>query len=140
MRRSALGAGIAVAAIALGCQAKPCDPVPASETAKSLGIVLDGGRLCKEEREVADIEYPEAKSGEGLATLYTTTLGKAGWTSETPAEGTLLLTRGDDTLFIVTLTRSKQSNIPSAIVRYCQDAGCREQLTALAVAMKKRSR
>jgi hypothetical protein len=124
----------------LGCRGKACDSVPPSETATSLGIVLDGGHLCEEDRNVASIDYPKADGGKALASLYKSTLGKAGWKVEVEAGMTLLLTRADDTLFIITTDKTKQRGLPWAAVRYCRDSGCRRELTALANAMKERAK
>lgn len=118
-----------------GC-AKPCDPIPESETVKRLGIVLEGGRVCKEDKSVATIDYPSAKAEE-LTAKYTTKLGADGWKAESPSEGTILATKADDTLFIVTGKKSKDRRVPFAIVRYCEDEYCRKQLTELAAAMSK---
>jgi len=123
-----------------GCRGKACDTVSPSETAKSLGIVLEGGHLCEEDRNVASIDYPKADGGKALVSLYKSTLGKAGWKAEVEAGATLLLTRADDTLFIITTDRTKQRGLPWAAVRYCRDTGCRQELTALANAMKERSK
>jgi len=141
-KRSILWASVVgLAALSpLGCRGKACDAVPPSETAKSLGVVLDGGQLCEEDRNVASIDYPKADGGKAVASLYKSTLGKAGWKVELEAGMTLLLTRGDDTLFIVTTDRTKQRGLPWAAVRYCQDTGCRRELTALANAMKERTK
>lgn len=119
----------------VGC-AKPCDPIPESETVKRLGIVLEGGRVCKEDKSVATIDYPSAKPDE-LTSKYTTKLGADGWKAESPSEGTILATKAEDTLFIVTGKKSKDRRVPFAIVRYCEDSYCRKQLTELAAAMGK---
>ena len=126
---------VALATLVAGC-AKPCEPVPESDTVKQLGFVLPGGRVCKDEKSVATVDYPDAKA-EALEGLHKDVLGKAGWSVENPSEGTLLAKRAGDTLFIVTGKKSKDRRVPFAVVRYCQDDGCREQLTALATAMKK---
>ena len=118
-----------------GC-AKPCEPIPESDTVKRLGIVLEGGRVCKEEKSVATIDYPGAKEAE-LTSKYTAKLGADGWKAETPSPGTILATKADDTLFIITGKKSKDRRVPFAIVRYCEDEYCRKQLTELAAAMEK---
>ena len=141
-KRAAIWSGVIGLAALLpsGCRGKACDTVPASETAKSLGVVLDGGHLCEEDRDVASIDYPKADGGKAVASAYKTALGKAGWKMDVEAGMTLLMTRGDDTLFIVTTDRTKQRGLPWAAVRYCRNSGCRQELTALANAMKERTK
>lgn len=121
--------------LATGCGGKPCAPVPQSDTVKSLGIVLDGGSLCKDEKSVATVEYPKDQA-EKISALHKDSLTKAGWKVEVPSEGALLATRAADTLFIVTGKQSQESNFPFAVVRYCQNEGCRKSLTDVANAMK----
>src|SRR5262245_38374855 len=84
-----------------GCGGKPCDPVPASATAKSLGIILKGGVLCKEDRNVATVDYPNVP-GEEIGKVHKDALGKAGWKVDAADDGVFLATRAKDTLFIVT--------------------------------------
>jgi len=118
-----------------GC-AKPCDPIPESATVKRMGVVLEGGRVCKDEKSVASIDYPKMKADE-LSSTYQTTLSNAGWTVKAPSEGTLYAEKADDTLFIVTGKKSKERRVPFAVVRYCEDSYCRESLSKLADAMGK---
>jgi hypothetical protein len=124
--------------LVVGCGGKPCAPIPESATVKSLGIVLDGGSLCKDEKNVVNVEYPKEQA-ETISTLHKDALGKAGWKVESPSDGVLLATRASNTLFIVTGKQSQSSSFPFAIVRYCQDETCRKSLSDLANAMKKQS-
>jgi hypothetical protein len=124
-------------ALLVGCGGKPCDPIPASATAKALGFILDGGVLCKEDKSVATVDYPKADA-DALVDLHKGALGKGGWKVEVPSEGVLYSTRAKDTLFIVTGKKSKDRGVPFAVVRYCRDEGCRKDLSALADAMKKK--
>lgn len=144
MTRSSLGPSILGGAIiglatlpALGCS-KPCEPVTPSDTARRMGIVLEGARLCSEDRSVAALDYPDARGGEAVAAAYKTRLPVGGWKLETEAGGTMLFTREGDTLFIVTTDRTRERGVPYAAVRYCEDSDCRAELTALATAMKAR--
>lgn len=123
-------------AVLAGCGGKPCDPIPASATAKSLGFVLEGGVLCKEDKSVATVDYPKVE-GDAIGKLHKDALGKAGWKVESPEDGVYLATRTKDTLFIVTGKSSKDRNVPFAVVRYCQNESCRSELTKLSDAMKK---
>lgn len=136
-RRSTWLGGIllAVSALVSGC-AKPCDPIPQSATVKSLGFVLEGGRVCKDEKSVASVDYPDADA-DALVKQHKDVLTKAGWTVETPSDGVLYTTKAKNTLFIVTGKKSSDRRVPFAIVRYCQDDYCRKDLRALADAMKK---
>jgi len=118
-----------------GC-AKPCDPIQESETVKRMGIVMNGGRVCKDQKSVASIDYPKIK-GEELASTYQTTLTSAGWNVRAPSEGTLYAEKAEDTLFIVTGKKSKERRVPFAVVRYCENSYCRETLSKLADAMGK---
>jgi hypothetical protein len=124
-----------LSALSAACGSKPCATVAPSESAKKLGIVLDGGRLCKEDGDSAIIQYPES-TAEALPAQYTGTLGKAAWKVDVDAGTTLLMTRDAETLFIVTV-KDKDSGLATAVVRHCADAGCREYLAGLAGAMKK---
>jgi hypothetical protein len=120
----------------VGCGGKPCAPIPESATVKSLGIVLGGGSLCKDEKNVVNVQYPKEQA-ETLSALHKDSLSKAGWTVESPSEGVLYATRDSNTLFIVTGKKSQDSNLPFAVVRYCQNEACRKNLSELANAMKK---
>jgi hypothetical protein len=126
---------LSLAALA-GC-AKPCDPLPLSATVKSLGFVLDGGRVCKDEKSVATVDYPDANA-DALVKLHQDALTKAGWAVEVPSEGILYTTKAKSTLFIVTGKKSSDRRVPFAVVRYCLDEGCRKDLRELATAMKKK--
>jgi hypothetical protein len=128
----------ALALLAVGCGPKPCSPVPASENVKRLGIVLDGGSLCKDEGNAVIVEYAAAGTDAAVLDMYSSGLGKAGWKTQVSGGGTALLTRDADTLFVATVV-SKDSGLPTAVVRHCADPSCREQLTALAENMKKMS-
>ena len=131
---------VLVAAACLGGCAKPCHGITPSNDAKRLGIVLDGGRLCKEGRSVADIDYPDT-SASALSGKYKSTLDKAGWKADaTSSGGVIFATRASDTLFIVTGKKSKQRHVPFAVVRYCTQDSCRQMLSALFGAMKKQSK
>jgi hypothetical protein len=122
--------------LVMGCGGKPCAPIPESATVKSLGILLGGGSLCKDEKNVATVEYPKEQA-ETISALHKDSLSKAGWTVEVPSEGVLLATRASNTLFIVTGKQSQDSKFPFAVVRYCQNEACRKSLSDLANAMKK---
>jgi hypothetical protein len=132
--KSCLVLVLALGGLAFGC-AKPCDPISESPTAKRLGIVLDGGRVCKEDKSVATIDYPKTKA-DALTGMYKDKMSAAGWTVEIPADKILFMTHESDTLFIVTGT-SKDRRVPFAVVRYCEDEYCRKTLSELANAMKK---
>ena len=126
-----------VAASALGGCRKPCDGITPSADAKRMGFVLDGGRVCKEGKQVADVDYPDDSAG-ALPGKYKGALDKAGWKTDTTSHGDVILaTRADDTLFIVTGKKSKQRRVPFAVVRYCSADYCRKSLTRLFTAMKK---
>jgi hypothetical protein len=120
---------------ASGCE-KPCDGIPQSQTVKDLGFVFEGGRVCKDEKDVASVDYPGV-DGEKLDDSHKEKLEKAGWKVEMPSDGTLLATKDKNTLFIVTGAKSSERGVPFAVVRYCQDEGCRKSLSELAAAMKK---
>jgi hypothetical protein len=140
-RAATLAGGLAVllAATVSGCGRKACEPIPQSAAVKSLGFVLEGGQLCEDKDGGAIIDYPGA-SGDTLGDLHKNALVKAGWKVESAAQETMLLSRGDDMLFVVTGKSSKQRGLPFAVVRYCHDEGCRLQLIALAEALKKTGR
>lgn len=103
---------------------------------KRLGFVLEGGRVCKDERSVATVDYPEADAA-ALTKKHEESLSGAGWKVETPSEGIVYATKDSDTLFIVTGKKSEDRKVPFAVVRYCENEGCRSQLSELAQAMKK---
>lgn len=95
--------------------------------------------MCKDERSVADIDYPSATAS-ALPGKYKSALDKAGWNSSTASHGNILFaTRAGDTLFIVTGKKSKERRVPFAIVRYCTRDSCRQSLDALFKAMKKQA-
>jgi hypothetical protein len=123
-------------ALVTGCGKKQCESVPESAAMKSLGIVLPGGSLCKDEKGVADIEYPKDKA-ETMDAMHTEALGKAGWQVESVSKGAILATRAADTLFILTWKETKDSPFPMAIVSYCQTAACSKHITGIARAMQK---
>lgn len=130
--------GVTVTALALlSACGKPCDPIPEGKDVKDLNLVLQGGRLCKDEKDVATVDYPQAKEA-NVGTMYTDAFSKAGWKTESPSDKTYFFTKGDDALFIVTGT-SKDRRVPFAIVRYCHDRGpsCQRSLSELAKAMEK---
>ncbi len=137
--RPALVLGGLAAAIggATGC-AKPCDGIAASEDAKRLGIVLDGGRVCSEDKSVASIDYPDAK-GDALGQTYKAALEKSGYTAELVDSTKMVVyaTKGGDVVFAVTAPKSKERGVPFAVVRYCTQDYCRASLKELADAMKK---
>lgn len=120
---------------ATGC-AKPCDPIAESPTAKRLGVVLEGGRVCKEDSLVVTLEYPEKKREE-LAPAYASELGKSGWNAELLSPATVLATRGGDTVLIVTGKDDKTRRVPFAVVRYCTDPRCRVMLEELAAELRR---
>src|SRR5689334_11591446 len=100
-KRLFAGGAFGFLAILPGRGGKPCDPIPESATVKSLGFVLEGGLVCKDEKSVATVDYPKAEADK-LTDQHKDVLGKAGWKVENPSEGTLLATRDKATLFIVT--------------------------------------
>lgn len=122
--------------LVVGCGGKPCDPIPPSAAAKSLGFIFAGGSLCKEDRMVATVEYPKDQA-DTIGALYKTSLTKAGWKLDSPSEGVFLATRANSTLFVMTAKSSQQSDFPFAMVRYCQDESCRTSLTKMSNAMKE---
>jgi hypothetical protein len=123
-------------ALVTGCGKKQCEAIPESPALKSLGIVLPGGSLCKDDRGVADIEYPKDQA-ETLPEIHTAALGKAGWTVDPIADRAILATRGGDTVFVMTFKETQESPFPMAIVRYCQTAACGKDISGVANAMKK---
>jgi hypothetical protein len=135
--RTWLVLGALTSTFAAGCS-KPCDDIGASADAKRLGIVLDGGRVCKEDKSVASIDYPDAK-GDSLGETYKSALEKAGYTAELvdSSKKVVYATKGGDTVFAVTAEKSKERGVPFAVVRYCTEAYCRSSLKELADAMKK---
>lgn len=132
--------GVAAMAIVLGLSvvgcAKPCDPIEASETAKRMGVVLAGGRMCKESRGVATIHYPgiEAQALEGK---YQGDLTRAGWQAKVASPGVVYATKGEDTVFVVTGKNGRVRGVPFAVVNLCEAPGCREHLSGMADAMGK---
>ncbi len=126
-------AAVLAGALVAGCS-KPCDGITPSAEAKRLGVVLDGGKLCKEENEAVTIDYPDMSDVQGG---YKSALEKAGWTVETPSEGVVYATKDKDTLFVVGAKKSKERGVPFAVIRYCSEDFCRKTLRELADAMKK---
>jgi hypothetical protein len=121
---------------AVGC-GKPCQPIPQSETVKRLGIVLDGGSLCKDEAEAATIDYAKVKGG-ALQGNYQEALTKGGWKTERATDYMLLATKDKDLLLVTTAGRSKDRGVPFAIVKYCVgDAICSKSMRDLFEASKK---
>jgi hypothetical protein len=134
--RGALTAiALGLVAASAGCE-KPCEPISESKVVKELGVVMEGGRVCKDEASVASVDYPGV-DGDKLDDTYKEKLEKGGWKVEMPSDGTLLATKDANTLFIVTGAKSKERGVPFAVVRYCQDEVCRKSLSELAAAMKK---
>lgn len=136
-RRLALALALATTGLVVSACGKPCEPIPEGKDVKDLHLVLQGGRLCKDEKDVATIDYPEVKEAK-LGELYTDAFSKAGWKTDSPSDKTYFFTKGDDALFIVTGT-SKDRRVPFAIVRYCHERspGCQKSLSDLAKAMEK---
>lgn len=125
-------------ALLTGCAKKQCEAIPESAALKSLGIVLPGGSLCKDDRGVADVEYPKAQA-ETMDAMYNQGLAKAGWNVESMGERAILATRAKDTLFILSFKETQESPFPMAIVRYCQTAECGNHISAIAREMKKQA-
>lgn len=138
MKRRIFAIAAACTALALlSACGKPCDPIPEGKDVKDLKLVQAGGRLCKDEKDVATIDYPQVKEA-NVGTLYTDAFSKAGWKTESPSDKTYFFTKDDDALFIVTGT-SKDRRVPFAIIRYCHERGpgCQRSLSELAKAMEK---
>ena len=134
--RFGIAAALTACAALTGC-AKPCEGIAASTDAKRLGIVLDGGRVCNEDKSTATIDYPDVPA-ESLTDSYKTALEKAGWKAELAGkDGVVYATKDADTLFIVSGKKSKERGVPFAVVRYCTEDYCRKSLSELAEAMKK---
>ena len=135
--RTFAGSGLLVAFAAMtgGC-AKPCEPIPVSATIKSLGFVLEGGRVCRDENGAATVDYPDADEG-ALVQRHKDALTKAGWTVENPSGGVLYTTKAKSTLFIVTGKKSSERRVPFSVVKYRLDETCRKSMRDLATAMKK---
>lgn len=123
-----------VAVAAAGCQ-EPCDPIADSPTAKRLGVVLDGGRVCKEDNLVVTVEYP-GRRPEELAGAYARALVGSGWKAEQVSPAAVLATRDADTVFVVTGKDEKTRRVPFAVVRHCSDPGCRVMLEELAAQLR----
>ncbi len=124
MKRSVIGLVMCLLAVGAACKPKPCDPVPPSESAKRLGIVLDGGRLCKDGGGVGTIEYPANQKGAAILDGYKSKFSS--WKADPIDDHTLLLNNGEaDGLFVLAWDSTKERDVPTAVVTYCVDAqGC----------------
>lgn len=121
--------------LVVGCS-KPCEPRAESATAERLGVVLEGGRVCKEDNLVLTIEYPDAKHEE-LAATYVRGLSRAGWKAEATSPSAVFATRGADSVLVITGKDEKTRRVPFAVVRYCSDPRCRVMLEELASELRR---
>lgn len=121
--------------IALAGCAKPCEPIPQSETTTRMGVVLEGGRMCKESRGTATVHYPGLETE--LSEKYQNELTAAGWQAKIASPGVVDATKGDDTVFVVTGKNGKLQKVPFAVISLCENSGCRERLSGMADAMGK---
>lgn len=125
----------AIAVLSTAC-AKPCAPLPQSDTVKKLGVVLDGGNLCKDENDTYTIDYPKV-SAKALQGTYSDGLGKNGWKTETATDYMLLATKDKDLLLVTTAGKSKERGVPFAVVKHCDDDVCSKSMRELFDASKK---
>lgn len=127
-----------------GCE-KPCPSVSATKTVDRLGVLLDGGSLCKDEMGVASIDYAK-KSVEEVKKGYEDKLGGAGWKAEIPKESDklpiIIFSKGEEKI-MVTIGKSGDRHVTFALIKHCGDPGteiskaCVKDITALGDALKK---
>lgn len=130
--------------LATGCE-KPCSSVPSTKTVDRLGVLLDGGNLCKDESGVASIDYPK-KSVDEIKKAYEDKLGGAGWKAEIPKESDklpiIIFSKGEEKV-MVTIGKSGDRHVTFALIKHCGDPGteiskmCVKDITALGEALKK---
>ncbi len=140
---------LGLVALASACsKPEPCQAIPDSEESKALGVVLDGGRLCKDDSGVFNIDYE--KSVDEVQSAYLSTLKGNGWkgeqVSEGPNGGSLFFDNGEQKM-LVTVLKNGDRNVTVAIIKHCMVAGapkdhpviksCLEDTQKLADALKK---
>lgn len=133
---------LVVAACLGGCSKRnhgPCHGITPSNDAKRLGIVLTGGRVCKETGPTtrgtgcaaassADIEYPHT-SASSLPGKYQSALNKAGWNSMGKSGNyAIFATRGSDAVLIEMGQKSPQRVVSFVDVSYCTNGDCSLEL------------
>lgn len=96
----------------------PCEPVQQDPASRTLGIVLDGGRVCSDEAMVITIDYPETETAEALRERYRTTLPTQGWAvGQGESDSITVATRDERTLIIIAMD-NRDRGVPTAIIRY----------------------
>ncbi len=117
-----LAGALLVLALTPACnKPKPCAEIPATKESTALGVVLEGGRLCKAGSGVFNVDY-EKKSPDEVDALYMKELGAAGWKGEKVSSGkngsTTLFDNGKNKMLLVSLKNSDR-HISVAVIKHC---------------------
>ncbi|MGE0328281.1 MAG: hypothetical protein AB7K71_10160 [Polyangiaceae bacterium] len=116
-----LAGALLVVALTPACgKPKPCADIPTTKEATALGVVLDGGHLCKADSGVINVDYD--KPLDQVDSDYMSKLSAAGWKGEKVSEGkngsSLFFDNGKNKLLVVTL-KNKDRNVSTAIIKHC---------------------
>ena len=129
-----------------GCGEKPCEAISTTKDVKRLDVLLDGGKLCKDEKGVASIDYP-GKDISAVKKLYEDELSGKGWKPDTAMDSDKLPIvvfandKGDK--MMVTIGKSGDRRVTFAMVKHCPEKGspihapCIDGITKLVAALKK---
>lgn len=144
LRTALLTALVALTAVA-GCAEKPCESVAATEDVKRLDVLLDGGKLCKDEKGVASIDYP-GKDIAAVKKQYEDELGGKGWKTEKNLDSDklpIVVFAKDSDKVMVTIGKSSDRRVTFAMVKHCPPSGspihapCIDSITKLGDALAK---
>lgn len=119
---------LAAASFATACsKPEPCADIPGSKESDALGVVLDGGHLCKDDSGVINVDYD--KPVEKVDSDYLSKLGDAGWKGEKVSSGangsTSYFQKDKQRLLIVTL-KNGDRNVTTAIIKHCMVVGAKD--------------
>lgn len=111
-------------ALVVACnKPEPCDPIPSSDESDALGVVLDGGRLCKDGSGVFNIDYE--KPVEEVQAAYLAELESKGWKGEKVSEGrnggSIFFDNGEQKMLVNVLRTDR--NVTVAIIKHCMVKG-----------------
>ncbi len=111
-------------AFASGCgKPEPCQAIPGSDASDALGVVLDGGRLCKDGSGVFNIDYE--KPVEEVQAAYLSELKDKGWKGEKVSEGrnggSLFFDNGEQKMLVTVLKSERKVTV--AIIKHCMVKG-----------------
>ena len=108
-------------------QAGACSDISSTKVTDKLGVVLDGGHLCKADSGVINVDYD--KPVEAVDAAYQSDLTDAGWKGDKVSEGkngsTSLFVKDKQKLLVVTL-KNGDRNVTTTMIKHCMVIGADE--------------